>query len=124
MRKPSRPPDAFEQLDDRVQELRKLIGKGESAIAIGPSLALFHLDAIARIRAYSDQLDAALGYKLYLPDQTLEENLPRMNTALRILAQLNSMQLGQIACLLGCIGGPEAIAVQHFVEFTKGDPGR
>jgi hypothetical protein len=102
-----------------VQALRGQIQNGADANAIGRSLAGLYLDSIARIQAYSDQLDAALGYELFLSDQTLEENLPRVNTALRIFGQLNDMLREQIDGLLRCVGGPQVIAVQQLVNPSR-----
>lgn len=115
-------PEGFEELDDHVQALRDQIQNGADANAIGRSLAPLYLESIVRIRAYWDQLDAVLGYELCLSDQTLEQNLPRMNTALRIMGQLNVMLLDQLDGLLKCVGGTQAIAVQQLVEWAKEDP--
>jgi hypothetical protein len=117
-------PERFEGLDGNVQALRGQIQNGADANAIGRSLAGLYLDSIARIQAYSDQLDAALGYELFLSDQTLEENLPRVNTALRIFGQLNDMLREQIDGLLRCVGGPQVIAVQQLVKWAEGNPSR
>lgn len=41
-----------------------------------------------------------------------------------MLEQLNIMLREQIDGLLNCVGGPQAIAVQQLVEWTKGDASR
>jgi hypothetical protein len=122
--KPRPLPEEFEEFDDHVQALRKQIQNGADANAIGRSLAPLYLDSIARIQAYSHQLDAALGYELFLSDQTLEENLPRVNTALRIFRQLNDMLREQIDGLLSCFGGSQVAAVQQLVKWAEGNPSR
>jgi hypothetical protein len=124
MRNPASLPEEFERLDDCVHALREHIRKGAHANEIGRSVASLYLDSIARIRAYMDQLDELLGYQVCLPDLTLEENLPRTNTALRILGRLNDMFLEQIDGFLKCLGGTQTIAVERLVEWAKEDPSR
>jgi hypothetical protein len=117
-------PEALEQLVDQVQALRDQIKSGAQANEVGTSLALLHVDFIARVLAYRDQLDAFLGYQLFLPDQTLEENLPRMNTALRVYGLLNAMLVEQVGGLLKCLGGTQTISVERLVEWAKENPSR
>jgi hypothetical protein len=107
-----------------VNRLREQIQKEGDPVAIGKAVAAIYLDQIARIRAFEDQLDLAIGYKLFAPDVTFPENYARAWSILRISAKLDSMLLKQIVCFLKCFGGTEAIAIQKIVTWARGDPTR
>ena len=117
-------PEKFVRLDQQILELRELIENNAYADEIGRAAARVHLDFIARIHRYANQLDTILGFELFGSGLTLEENLPRANTALRMLSELNVILLGQIDGLLNCFGGPTVIGIQMLQDWAQSDPFR
>jgi hypothetical protein len=105
----------------RILALREQIEKNADAAAIGRAAAPVYLGCISRILTYSGQLDVALGFELFASNVTFEENLPRANTGLRMMGELNTMLLGQLDGFLNCFGGTAAINAQHLEEWAKGD---
>jgi hypothetical protein len=115
----------FEVVDDRVSKLRRQLRRRKvEPIEIGKNVAGIYLDNIARIRAYTDQLDRAADYQLFDRDTTFEENVARASVILRILGRLTSMLLKQVDRFLKCFGGPQAIAIQQIVKWASADSKR
>ena len=117
-------PEALGQLDEQIQALRELLEKKADASTIGREVSWLYLYWIHRVVAYHRQLDLVLGYQLLIPERTIEENIPRANTGLRMSGQLTAMLVELIDGLLRSVGGPQVIAVQQLVEWQKDDPAR
>jgi hypothetical protein len=114
----------IETIDERVNNLRKQLGRKGDPIAIGKAVACIYLDNIARILAYIDQLDRAIDYQLFDRDLTFEQDFARVSAILRILNRLTSMLLKQTDRFLKCFGGPQTIGVQQIVEWARHDAER
>ncbi len=112
------------ELGDRVRELRESIEKEKDAISIGYFAAALHVEFIGRIVTFTDQLDEALDYRLFLEDHPLQENLRRANSALRIYKTLTDMLCEEIEGLLLCLGGMEVVAAQAMGKWAANDPVR
>jgi hypothetical protein len=123
MRKPSFA-KKLKLVDEQVIRLRNQLRKKVDSIAIGKAAAGTILDDIARIRAYSDQLDLAIGYRLFNPNISFEQNLARASAILSILGRLTAMLLKQVDRFLNCFGGKQAIAIQQIVSWAGEDPSR
>ena len=88
-----------------MRELRESIEKEKDAISIGYFAAALHVEFIGRIVTFTDQLDEALDYRLFLEDHPLQENLRRANSALRIYKTLTDMLCeGFRACFCASVG--------------------
>ena len=118
-------PERLNRLDDEIQNLREQIQKKEiDPAAVGSAVAAIHLDNIARIRTYMNQLDVFTGYQLFCDDLTLARNLARAGAILRLMSRLTIMQLKQVDCFLKCFGGTNAIAIQKIATWAREDPTR
>lgn len=124
MNRPVDLPDDLRRFNDDIHALREEIAKTGDAIAISRGAALLHLDCICRIQAYSNQLDEFIGYELADPELTLEENLPRLHTVLRMFRELDTMILEHLRGLFNCIGGSAAIGIQQLAEWAENHPVR
>jgi hypothetical protein len=71
-----------------------------------------------------DQFDVTFGLELIMADLTLEESLPRWNTALRMLRDLTRMTLSQMGGFLDCFGGIGVIGLQSLEKWAEGNPAR
>ena len=112
-------PRAFGRLDERIRALRDQIEKETDAAAIGRAAAPIYLDCISRTLACWEQLDQILDFELFQLDLTLEENIPRASTGLRMMSELNAMLMKQIEAFIKCFGGPLVIAVQQIEEWSS-----
>jgi hypothetical protein len=117
-------PEALGQLDGRIQVLRELVEKKADASKIGNAVSQLYLDWMNRIVVYHRQLDLVLGYQLVLPHLTIEQNLPRATTALRMFGQITEMLVKLTDGLLRSVGGPPVIAFQQLGDWAKADPSR
>lgn len=114
----------LEVVDDRVRKLRRQLRRKVDPVEIGKTVAGIYLDNIARIRAYTDQLDRAADYQLFDRDLTFKDNVARASFILRILGRLTSMLLKQVDRFLKCFGGSQAIAIQQIVTWASADSKR
>jgi hypothetical protein len=123
MRKPSFA-KKLKMIDVRVMRLRNQLRKKVNSIAIGKAVAGIILDNIARIRTYTDQLDLTIGYTLFDPNISFEQNFARTSAILSILGRLTTMLLKLVDRFLICFGGKQAIAIKQIVSWAGEDPGR
>ena len=117
-------PEGFGKLDERIRALRRLVETDADALVIGRATAPVHLDCINRILVYWDQFEATFGFEFLSSKLTPEENLPRANTALRMLGELNTMVVGQVNSFLNCFGGPAVVGLQHLEQWAAGNRDR
>lgn len=55
-------PENFRRLHTRIETIRKQINEKADAAAIGREAALLHLDCLARLLTYMNELDTILDY--------------------------------------------------------------
>lgn len=121
MRKASLP-RKLNEIDERLDKLRKQIKRKADPIAIANTLAAFHFDSIARLRTYGDQLDKAVDCNFFDTNIVFEERVARTSAILRLLRRLQSLSLKQFDHFLKCFGGSQAIAVLQIVRWASEDP--
>jgi hypothetical protein len=114
-------PKDFGRLGEQIQVLHELIEKNADATVIGRAAAPIYLDSINRILAHFAQFDATFGFEFLASNLTSEEYLPRANTCLRMLGELNTMLLEQLEGLLNCFGGAAVVGLQHLEEWAVGN---
>jgi hypothetical protein len=117
-------PEEFGKLNGQIQALRCLVEANAGALVIGRATAPVHLECINRIMVYWDKFDATIGFEFLSSQLTPEENLPRANTALRMLDQLSGMVVAQTERFLSCFGGTAVVGVQQFESWAVGNPAR
>jgi len=111
------------ELNDRLRELREMIAKGADAHAVACAVAPLFLESIGRMLAFSNQLDAAHGYCLFLEGHPFEENARRARVALRIHRELMELCDKALEGLLKCLGGKHLVAVQAMSEWAAKNSG-
>jgi hypothetical protein len=112
----------LQDMDDRLRELREKIENGVEAVSVARSAALLYVDFLARIHSFSAQFDLALGYQLFSPNWTLEENVKRGHAAMRVYARLTGMLDEVITGLFRCLGGQEVITLQAVAHLVAEHP--
>jgi hypothetical protein len=117
-------PDAYGRVDRQIRALRRLIKKSAGAAEIGRGAAPLYLDRMSQILTLSDHFNATFGLDFLTSSLTAEENLPQINTTIRLAGELNTMLMGQIDGLLNCFGGASVIGLQSLAEWAVGNPDR
>ena len=110
------------ELDTCFRSLREKIENGAEVVSVARSAALLYVDFLARIDAFSTQLDLALGNELFVPGWTLEKNIKRGHAALSMYAKLMRMMHEVIARIFGCLGGQMMIEVQAMAHWVAQHP--
>ncbi|HTR26888.1 MAG TPA: hypothetical protein VMI10_23155 [Terriglobales bacterium] len=117
-------PDTYGSFHEDLQALRKLVENSAPATEIGRAAALLHLDRISEILTYLNVFNATFGLETLMSYRGAEEDLPRINTTIRILGELTDLFLKQLNGFMNCFGGPPVIAAQALWEWAAGNPHR
>jgi len=109
-----RNPSDFEyrSQDELIAAITKELKKKCDARAIGYQSAQCYLDWMARIRAWTLQLDTVCGGRLFPTDSSVEASARRMVKLLSIYNTLFELEQEAIQGLINCLGGWELISLE------------
>lgn len=117
-------PESYGRIDRQIRALRKLTKNDAPATEIGRATAPLYLDRMSQILTLSDHFNATFGLDFLTSSLTAEENLPQINTTIRLAGELNTMLMGQIDGFLNCFGGASVIGLEALAEWAAGSPDR
>jgi len=112
------------ELNDQLRQIREIVANGADASRVARAVAPLYLESIGRILEFARQLDAALGYRLFLDGRPDRENARRARVALQIDSELMELCDKALEGFFRCLGGKNLIAVQAMSEWVVKNSGQ